>query len=631
MPAPSPTAQADGLSIVTRGMHSGVAPRLVAQQQVAMAINVTFRNGLPRTRPVWQKKALTYADLLHEATGTTQARATQALFQDAGFYQGFGNNESCLVALIGGRLFKYTVGSTYQVQDISVQTWDAGVGAYVTDLNSSGNPDAWMWQAEDFLIVNNGQAYPLFFDGAKTVRSMGPPGEELGVGRMGAYVQGRVWQSNADGQSFMAGDLVYSHGFNDGYNGRRAVLKTTENTFLSGGGAFAVPVSAGQITAMGSVAIADTSLGQGPLQVSTASSIFSVSVPLLREAWATTNYPLMTIGLPDYGSMNAGWATVNGDLWYRSRDGIRSYQVGRRDQETWVHTPLSVEVEKILNWDTEELLAKGCCTLFNNRLLVTVSPYAVMVTVNGEQMLRGTAHRGIIALDFNNISNLTTRSQPAYDGLWTGLNVLKVVRGVFNGVERLFAFALDANNAICLYELLWDDAGYFDDRGDALVEVESVIETRAMGWRDNGNLLKKLLCGDLYLDRVVGNDTVAFDFRFRSDEDPAWTAWKTFSVCAPLRNCVIDCTDYQPAREQYRTYLRLVDPPDTMSALTHRMKRTGYEFQVRMAVTGFFQLNRAHFWADVKSDSVVTAGPGAETCTLLTGCDLPWFDYQIEV
>lgn len=624
MPAPSNNALLDGVSVITKGMHSGIAPRMLPADQVAFAQNVTFRQGLPRTRPIWRKVNLVYKDNEHEAAGTTETRATEALFQDAACYQAIGQGESCLVASIGGRLFRYLVSTNNNVQDISIQTWNGA--SYDTDLNASNNPDCWMWQAEDFLIVQNGKANPLFFDGAGTRRSGGQVTSELPAGCMGTYVQGRVWMALPNRQSFIAGDLVYSQGFQDGYDGRSAILKTTENTFLSGGGAFGVPITAGPITAMSSVAIADTSLGQGPLQVLTQTSVFSVQVPFLREDWADTQYPLMTIGLPNYGATGqSAVVTVNGDLWYRSLDGIRSYQVARRDFNTWVNTPLSVEVEAILQYDTERWLDKCSGVLFDNRLLMTVSP----AKVQG----RGTCHRGLIALDYNNISNLTTRSTPAYDGLWTAMPILKIVKGTFSGVERCFAFTLDCNAGIELYELMTDNIGYFDFDGTDDVNIACSYITRSMGWKDAGNLLKKLLCADLYIDRLAGAGTGTVDFavQFRSDEDQTWRDWHEWDLCAPMKDCTTDgCPTFQNPRSQYRTYLRLPDAPDECSTLTKRMTRTGYEFQLKIAWTGFVQWNRIHVWAAQISDSVVKVCPTSETCVLLTGCGDDWWTYSVE-
>lgn len=690
MPSPTTGATADGLSIVRSGMNSGVSPRLLPKDQVSFAINCTFRGGLPKTRPVFRKVALSFVD------SAVQKNAETGLWQEGSFYQALGSSTNCLVASIGGRLFRYLVGpsQTANVQDISIQLtspvagggfiipaigstvsvtlvsttgWlagmpvtieganymidsvtsgtvlvlknvdgvaatniSAGVFATVyTDLNDSTNPNCWMWQSEDFLNVNNGFANPLFFDGAGVRRSQGQGGNELPAGCMGCYVQGRNWMVLADtnggpSQAYMAGDLVYTHGFTDGYNGRAAVLRTDELSIFSGGAPFSVPVSAGPITGMGTTAVMDTSLGQGSLVVMTLTSVFSVNVPLDRTLWFSSTNPLVVVSLPNYGTTSQGaLVTINGDLWYRSQDGLRSYQIGRRDQGTWVNTPLSVEVEKVLMRDTEELLGKANGVLFNNRLLMTCGPRAIRG--------RGTGHWGIVALDFNNISTLTSRSQPAYDGLWTGIQVLKLVKGSFNGVERCFAWALDCDGKIALWELMKDEVGWFDWDGTDTVGIESSVETRSMGWGDNGNVLKNLICADLYLDRVAGNDTVDLNFKYRSDEDMTWRDWHSFELCAPIKDCTTDgCPTFQDVQEQYRTYIRLPDPTTICSPITKRNTRTGYEFQVRMAWKGFVQLNRLHVWSQTISDSVVKSCPDTETCVLAKGCALPWFDYSIE-
>lgn len=608
MAAPGPSSLLDGVSVITKGMNSGRAPRLLSIDQLAMAVNITCRGGLPRTRPVWTKVPLEYAN------EDTETNATTKLFQRAHFYQSYGSGENCLIASIGGRLFRYLVGSSSVVQDISV----------VGDLNSPILPLAWMWQSEDFLIVQNGQANPLFFDGAGVRRSLGPGGEELPAGTVGTYVQGRNWVTYPNEQSFMASDLVYSHGFGGPYNGRDAVLKTQENTFLSGGGAFAVPITAGPIKAMTSVAISDTSLGQGPLQVLTARSVFSVQVPFERTEWPDVQYPLMTVGLPNYGAVSqCATVTVNGDVWHRSPDGIRSYQIGRRNLKTWVNTPLSTEMKRVLLMDSKNLLDYASAILFDNRLLVTTSPYRVDDI--------GIAHRGLMALDFDNISSITETSQPAYDGLWTGLPILQLVKATFNEVERCFAFAVDGDGEICLYELLPDEMGRFDYDGTDYVSIESSFETRAMTFRDGGKMLKELQHADLFLDKLSGNDTVLIDAKFRPDQDPQWRDWHDFSLCAPARNCAPEpCEMPQDVREQYRTFVRLPLPSDACNVTVGRPIRTGYEFQIRLAWTGYAQLNQLMVWAIPKTEPLPSSCPTSESCQILAACDLPLFTYNIQ-
>ena len=124
---------------------------------------------------------------------------------------------------------------------------------------------------------------------------------------------------------------------------------------------------------------------------------------------------------------------------------------------------------------------------------------------------------------------------------------------------------------------------------------------------------------------------VGFEFKYRSDEDPTWQDWHTFTAVPPVEDCsTTGCPTFDNVREQYRTFIRLPDPSDECSPITKRMKRTGYEFQIRMAGR-VLAAEPFHVWTTMMSDSVVIGCPTSETCTLLKGCDEPWFGYEIDV
>ena len=150
MASPAPNALLSIVSDCRNGMNSGVGPTGLLPNQLSFAVNTTNRSGPPQTRPAIRKIPLTYQ------SSTVQANATQALFQGAGFYQALSGNENCLLASIGGRIFRYLVGSSNVVQDVSI----------AADLNNPTNPQAWLFQGENFEVINDGVSLPLFWDGA---------------------------------------------------------------------------------------------------------------------------------------------------------------------------------------------------------------------------------------------------------------------------------------------------------------------------------------------------------------------------------------------------------------------------------------------------------------------------------
>lgn len=580
MAAPAPNALLDKIDSTNMGMHSGVPPFMLPHNQLSMAVNVTHRNGRARTRPVYRKMSLSYA------SEDIETAATQAIFQGALAYSAYGNNQNCLIAQIGGRTFRYLVSNN-----------SVNVGELVPEgaLNDPTSEQAWLWQAEDFMVINDGKGNPLFFDGASIRRSAGPPGKELPPGTAGHYCNGRIVMALPDRRSYIAGDLVYQTSGTPQYNYRDSVLKITENIAILGGRAFAIPINAGPINSMFSVAILDTSLGQGPLQIGTRKGVFSTKLPFDVTQWTTTEQPEQTVSLNSFGPLSFfGVSEVNSDAWYRAQDGIRSFAVARRELNTWVHTSLSFEMDQVIKSDSQLLLSHSCSVNFDNRLLMTCSPYRVAD--------RGVAHRGIIALDFSNISALTKRDvPPCYDGLWTGLPILQMVIGEFAGQTRCFVFALDENGDICLYELLQDGGGMFDFDGTNDVPIESWIVSNALfGLEGYPNAitvpLKKLLVADIFADQLAGN--VAFDVRYRSDQYPFWVDWKTFQICAPYKDCSTEvCDTFEPVQQQYATFKRLPEPADECHSISKRLLRTGYYFQIRLQWTGHAELHKLLAWA----------------------------------
>ncbi len=615
MAAPIPNAFLEKISITSQGVHSGIKPTELLPSQLAWAQNITNRGGRAGTRPAIRKIKLTWP----------AATKRFARFQGAGFYEANLGGQSCLLAAISGSIYRFLIsGNIGTVQNISLGG----------DLNDPNVRQVWMFQGENFEFINDAQSNPLFWDGAGLRRSKGIAGSELPAGAMGHYSNGRIVMALPDRKSYIAGDLVYSRGTSGGYGGRDAILKTTENKTILGGAAFGVPANAGIINAISSAGVPDTFSGQGPTQIGTRKGIFTVNLPLNAQDWIDIQFPSQTNSLPSYGPLSQnGTVTINADLWYRSVDGFRSFAIARRDYNTWVQTPLSTEMTRVLKSDIPFLLGFGSGVVFQNRLLETCSPYEVKD--------RGVAHRGLIALDFNNVSSITQRSNPDYDGLWTGLPILQILTGTIGGVERCFIFALDCTLGICLYELHPDEAYSFDFDGVNDVQIGCAIESRALWGMDARTAygqeyqpdsvklpLKKLLTADLFPEKITG--TVNVKIRYKSDQNPNFVDWHSFSFCATSKDCsTANCPTFQDVQQQFATFVRLPSPKDDCNTITGRLMRTGYFFQLRFEWKGHMQLHQALIWA-VPIPETIPECPTNQACTLVEMCLDPLFDYSIE-
>lgn len=396
----------DGFASLERGADSGRNPSLLPRNQVAWAENSIFRGGYWMPRPGWKRLALLSAS---QSTDYTVAFA-QGKFQGASFFDDVASRKGLLIAQTGGHLYRIEITNG---------------GAVVMDITPTGDPSSstipqvWMQQAENYLVVQDGQSRPFIFDGSTTRRAEDDE-VPVGSGPM-AYGMLRLWV--AMGKSYVAGDVA---------GGTTGVLKFTENDYIAEGGEFSLPMSAGNITAMQFTATPNTALGQGELLIFTPDAVFSNTAPVDRDAWKNLVQPIQTITLINNGAQSQNsTALVNGDVFMRSRDGIRSVIQAVRYFQQWGNTPLSNELARVLPKDDPTLLKYVSAVEFDNRLLMTCQPVP---------LTNGCYFTGVASLDFEPVTSMGDKLPPAYDGVWTGRQVYQLVKGRFGGVERCFAF-----------------------------------------------------------------------------------------------------------------------------------------------------------------------------------------------
>lgn len=580
----------DGFQVLNRGVHSGLAPNTLPTGQLAWAVNVTTRFGFPATRPGWRKRSISFED------STDQTNFETKLWQGGLAFEASDQ----LIASIGGRIFSIST-STYNVADI---TPGAGAGSATDNPNRADLRRAWLVEANGFVVIQDGQDKPIIYDGAGARRSDPYAGDEVPTGTVMNFNSGRLWVASPDRKSFVAGDIAYGPSGTTRYNRADAVLKFTENDFLNEGGSFTIPINSGKIQAMASLAQLDASDGQGPLQVFTDRAVFSVNAPFSREQWKNLQYPIQTVGLVDSGA--TGWTTpitVNGDIWYRAGDGIRSFRAGRQEfQSGWQNTPQSRELTRILDRDDETALRFASSGLHRNRLLMTVAPK--------RDWDHGTYHRGLAVLDFAPIGSIGSAANPVWDGVWSGLNILQLVSGIFEGQERTFAFVLSSSDKIELWEL-GDEP--FDYNADGVKSrIACRIETASYNW-ESGFDMRRLELGEVWYDQI--EDRVEFDIDWRPDQEPCWQDWHTWESCAKIENCLTADSDTGCAgvpenlQPQYRQRVMFPVPQDDVDSINNKPYRHGYEFQFKLSWTGAVRIKKMRLWSSPVAEEL------AETIT----------------
>lgn len=432
-------------------------------------------------------------------------------------------------------------------------------------------------QVQVYLTNINSSATGTFASGT-TLNTLA----ELPPGRMGDYGLGRNWQSLVNGTSYIGSDIVGSSSGTVINQFRDAVLNVTENNYLAGGGVFWVPSAGQQINAMRFPATLDSSLGQGPLQVFTWSTTFSCNAPVQRSTWQDLTNPIQTQSLVGGGAVSQFSAVaVNGDIWFRSLDGIRSLKLARQDfQTSFGNTPQSVEMNRVLMEDNQNLLTYCGGVNFDNRLLMTATP---------QQADNGNVyHETLIALNLDPNSSLRQKYPPIYDGAWKDRNILRPVTGTFGGVERAFAFIFDVENqTIGLTEILKTrEDNEFDNGTD---RIQFSMESPAMFYQPETatRQLLRLNDGELIIKDLSG--TVRFDVFYRPDYDTAWHSWHSWEVS--------DTPSWNPRMGLGQPDLKQGDSD------TGRPFAVGYHFQLLIVVTGSCTILGCNVFAVGQSDT----------------------------
>jgi len=398
---------------------------------------------------------------------------------------------------------------------------------------------------------------------------------QLPIGKMGAYIQGRNWMALDDNIQFIASDIV------GGANGRSAVLFTTENDFLVGGGTFRVPGGAGKITAICETNVLDVALGQGPVQVHTTNRVFTCQAPVDRLTWQSLTNPILPVTVIGTGGKGQNSTIpVNGDVMYRSRFGIASVIYARRDFDTWGNVPISREVARILKGDAQNLLQYGSAINFDNRLIMTVAPQTSPL---------GVYHKGVVAINFDPLSTMQGKKPSCYDGLWPGLNAFQVLTGDFSQIQRGFAFCQDlSTKSMVLRELLPSDTDEIYDNGNTPIQMTFESPVIFQDRDQSKRQYKQLHNGEIWIDQLQG--TVHFDTFWKPDDWPCWIPWFSWD----------ECNDMTPtgAMPGFRPRMGLGQPPsDPCDPTNNRPMRNGYYFQFRCVITGQCEFKGAKFEA----------------------------------
>lgn len=622
-----PNRLVEGVVSFIGGANSSVDPALLPENQYAWGINVSIRGGYPRTRPGFKFiKAI-----------------PNGVVQGACYFK--TNSDQELMTMIDGRLYTTQVlekdapvldvtpiGETNNYISRRVSMTQAN--NYLVVQDGKSNPMVYtgsksfrsnnvLQEYEEFLeksvsigannprcrVTSTSGLYPgmailaarglqpnsvivsvdnstdftlnknATLTGIATAKFFSPGDLKMDVsipiGTISAFGNGRLWVAN--GNELYAGDLAGS------YTGSE--IRFSETQYLSGGGSFAFN---SEITALAFLPGSETSTGQGDLIVFTRDEVHAIRSYIYdRSAWQSTAGMQRRLfqggGSESFDSV----IIANNDIYFRSLDGIRSLlQNIQQTQQRNVSLADSLEANRVILYDTEKWVKYSPAAYFDNRILHGCAPK--IQKINGSDTSYNIVFTKIISQDFNP-GVYQGNYPPVYDGEWVGLQICKLVSGIFNGMKKCYAIVCgsDGNNAI--YEITLDD--YFDtvpgenDTTTAL-PIYSEVEFRRMSLTTPFEI-KEMLRADISFSEIFGQ--VNWSFEFSPDYYPNFLSVQSGTIDYDTESTSISSCSPSDLALGYKT-IRSVKPSDSCVTGVGRKARFAYLFQPKMSWTGHAKL-----------------------------------------
>lgn len=533
-----------------RGVSSAVAPELLPDNQNAWGMNIDIRGGKPATRP----------NLRNRVT------LPPGLIQGAEY---FGAQGGMVVVSIAGRLYRVRInGSSFTVEEITLDF-----------VNSALIKQVWMTQTVETLVIQDGQSNAILYNGSTAPRAVSG---QVPRGRMMAYGNGRLWVA-INANNVVAGDIRTEAAGSE--------LKFTEATYLTGGGKLFFPR---YITGMSFIPVTGQA-DYGALLVFGAGETHAIRADITsRDDWGKVP-GFVTAILRSVGA-SSQWSivSVNQDLYWRdSNGGIRSIRNALADESGPGSSPVSREVSRLTDYDSNPQLSLCSGVYFDNRLLMTSSPFLMQ---NG-----GVGFRNLISLDYAPLSTMDGKSQPAYNGQWNGLNFVKLVGGEFLGKNRAFALTTDDEGNNELWEFGADN-GYggradlvrvcTDGTADVPVEnpIKCFVEYPLRNFGQSRSRKRLERC-DVWLSSVDG--PVDLTVYWRADNSKKWLQWDEAATCAKTTDASTSTPHvWKNLLPQERPQFKTFTIPDSVNDNIKYANSVGFEFQIRLVWTGRCRIHR---------------------------------------
>lgn len=534
---------------------AGGNPLQIPRNFAASQINRFNRYGYNANRYPFRSLSLTF-DTEEERIWFAGGNVQGAYFYNS--YPSFLN--SYLVVSIAGRIFSIEIKGS------------EGLVKTVFKGNDATLHHTWFTQGFEWLVIQNGLDKPILWDGKTPARRAAD--DEVPVGSVMAVIHGRLVVASADGTNQIAvGDIVYG----SDQTTTADILKFKEIQYWAEGGAFGAPVYVGDITGMYAMPFLDTGTGQNELVILGTEGAVSLDLSRPRTEWL--NSSILRISLIGGGCVSShSLASLNGDLLFRSGEGIRSYKNARAEfQQTWKQVPISSDVRRYIDADAQDLLQFNNQVSWNNMLLSTCRP--VEEGSNNQYAGFHHYHKGIVVLDAQPESNTVQSGGPIWYGLWTGIRPTALVEGRIENAHRCFVFSYDRDGKNRLYEVRKNGWDNFEGETRKMVSSYDSSVFGTIERITNNFDLKQIKGGELELSKL--EESVNLQLSVRQDNSPCFL--KHYEATTGCDCKVTPCYHVQPPTQARLIFGGLEGPCDPS---TQQKLKEAHHWQARLRMVG---------------------------------------------
>lgn len=474
------------------GMDTSRSPVEIAEVQYSRAANMVIPRSLGgvRVRPGYIHQQLTFTSI--EGRDIFLNGELQA---EGWFYVGIN---VYLVAVVDGVVFRLrrVTQSAFMVEDLNIN-----------DRNSSGVRDAWVSRIPDGCIINNDVDLPLIVKSNSVRRSKGQLEGEIGIGRMGVYVQNRFFYVTKGGRGLRFSNFLNPIGMTEGR--------------LAGIDRFVPPEDGDEITAIGKQKVMLEYVTGGALVFSTRRNIYSIDVRGDIISWRVlgTRVGKVTESVESISASSAySFESFGSNLYFRNYSfgicDLKQSQYQFTQFDTTVNQ--SIEAAYWMENDTEHMLHKCYTRAWQSRLLTTVSP---------EQDATGRIFfHGILCYHPDATYQNREAVPRRFESVFTGLRVVAMTSvAVPKKRDQLFVYSYDPDGVNRLYMLDEKTDCDINHRGEK-VEIEGWIEFRAYAFGSKLSMKKSQAI--FYHTQQLTRD-VHLEFFARNQSAGQWTSYAT--------------------------------------------------------------------------------------------------------